>query len=447
MHEIEKDSLIDFFKKIDEEFEYVVLRNAAELPFENFSNDIDILIDKSKYSFFDQVMKRIFLAHGFERLERTSFHGIECYTFYNIQNTRPYSLKIDLFFGIEGGGVRYFEHNDVLRYRTKNSHGVYILDTKVESYLTALKTFAAGGKLKENYLKNFLENPLDVDHNLVTKCPSATLRKYLEHTAKTHKSPELISRRKIIFETIQETFKISPYSTICRMIYHCKIELLRMFKKRYMIVLVGPDGSGKTTLIERIKQDSKNNFRSLPERFEVFHHRPHIFPNISQIFKKNLNEQESYDLNFNPHSAKQSNYFISFFKLQYYVFDYICGYIIKIMPLQRKNKFIIFDRYYYDFIVDQKRSALYVPKNIAIAIFKIFIPKPNKIFFIEVDPQEAYDRKQELPTQMIASLNGQYKTLSRQLENFVVIPNEDLDKAYSEFLKNFILTITESVDS
>jgi thymidylate kinase len=196
-----------------------------------------------------------------------------------------------------------------------------------------------------------------------------------------------------------------------------------------------------------MKQDSKIIFRSLPDRFEVLHHRPHIFPNISQIFKKEINEKEVFDLNFNPHSGKASNPFVSFFKLLYYAFDYILGYAIKIMPLQRKNKFIIFDRYYFDFIVDQKRSALYVPRYIAIAIYKILIPKPNKIFFIKVDPQEAHNRKKELPVKMIAEINNKYEVLSHQLENFVVIPNENLKKAYSDFIKNIILVITHNVDN
>ena len=48
MTEIEKNCLVEFFNSINEKFEYVVLRNANELPYENFSNDIDILVDENK---------------------------------------------------------------------------------------------------------------------------------------------------------------------------------------------------------------------------------------------------------------------------------------------------------------------------------------------------------------------------------------------------------------
>lgn len=86
MTEIEKNCLVEFFNSINEKFEYVVLRNANELPYENFSNDIDILVDENNFLEFEQNMNKILISNGFERVERTSFHGIECYTFYNIKN-------------------------------------------------------------------------------------------------------------------------------------------------------------------------------------------------------------------------------------------------------------------------------------------------------------------------------------------------------------------------
>ena len=62
------------------------MRNASELPFDNFSNDIDILIKETSFQSFEYEMKIIFLKHNFKRFEHTKYHGIECYTFYNIEN-------------------------------------------------------------------------------------------------------------------------------------------------------------------------------------------------------------------------------------------------------------------------------------------------------------------------------------------------------------------------
>ena len=212
------------------------------------------------------------------------------------------------------------------------------------------------------------------------------------------------------------------------------------------MVFVGPDGSGKTTLIEKLKEDSFEIFRSLPNRFQVFHHRPHFLRNISQLFKRKMSDEEVFDINFNPHSGKQSNSLVSFFKLIYYSCDYFLGYLSKILPLQRQNKFVIFDRYFYDFIVDQKRSALYVPRKLAILLYMILIPKPNKIFFIKVDPQEAHIRKNELSVEMISEINNKYDLLVKELINFKIIPNDNLEVAYNELLRNIAIVITKKVE-
>jgi hypothetical protein len=445
MHKIEQDCLIDFFKVVNEKFEYVVMRNAEELPFDNFSNDVDILIKETHFDNFVLEMNNVFFRNGFERVERTSFHGIECFTFYNIQNKTPYSLKIDLFFNFEGGGVRYFNFEDVIKFKIKNTNGIFVFNTKIESYLTALKTIAAGGKLKDKYLKSFIENNEDFNNELVENCPSSTLVAYMKSILKNKENPRTISRGKIVSETFLSNFKRHPIKSISRIIYHYKTEISRSFKKQYMIVLVGPDGSGKTTLIDKIKKDSNLVFRSNSNRFKVFHHRPHVLPNISQIFKKELNQKEEYNLNFNPHSDRQSNSIISFFKILYYTTDYFLGYFIKQISLQRENKFIIYDRYYYDFIVDQKRSALYVNRNLAIWLYNLFIPKPNKIFFIKVDAQSAHDRKKELPVNIIDEINSKYDRLTLKFQNFKIVPNIDLEKAYSTFRHNFIIVITKKV--
>lgn len=447
MHSIEKNCLIEFFDSINEYFEYVVMRNANELPFDNYSNDVDILINNVEYSNFEKNMTSIFRKHGFERVERTSHHGIECYTFYNIKHEKPFSLKIDLFFNIEGGGVLYYSFEDVIKFKSKNENGIYIFSSKVEAYITALKTLAAGGKLKDKYLYDFLENTIEKNHELVLQCPSSTLLSYLNNICKTKNNIKNVSRGKVVLETLQSNIKDNAIASLKRLTYHYKTKILRSFNKRFMMVFVGPDGSGKTTLINKTIDDSKIIFRSQPERFVIIHHRPHLFPNIGQIFKRKLTEKEDFDLNFNPHSSKSSNIFISLFKILYYISDYILGYFFKIIPLQCRNKFIIFDRYYYDFIVDQKRSALHIPKNISIQLFKFFIPKPNKVFYIYVDALKAHERKKELPVEAIEAINNGYSLLTEEFNNFVIIPNDDLELAYNEVLKNIILVITNNINT
>jgi thymidylate kinase len=421
MHTIEKDCLIDFFKTINDNFDYIVLRNADELPFDNYSNDIDILIDENYYNSFDKIMKKVFLRHGFTRVERATTYGLECYTFYNIVHETSYSLKIDLFFNIEGGGIRYFNFNDLSPYKIANKNGIFVFDIVMESLITALKILTAGGRLKEIYLYNFLNNPPSLEYPLFKKCPSKTLVSYLNEILRTKKNVTNISRKTIVYEAFISNIKIAPISTIKRVLSHYVLEVKRAFNKQYMIALVGPNGSGKTTLINRLLDDSKLLLRTVPSRIFIFNNRPHLF-------------------------QKTSNKFISFIELFYYSLDYLLGYFLRIIPLQRKNKFIIFNEYYFDLIFNQKESALNISEKTALLLYKLIVPKPNRVFYIKSEPTEIYHRKKEFSIEIIKENNSNYDRMSEKFDNFKIISNENFEKAYQEFLKGFIITISEEIE-
>lgn len=446
MTNIEKNCLVEFFNSINEKFEYVVLRNASELPYENFSNDIDILIDEQKYKDFEKNMNNIFISNGFNRVERTSFHGIECYTFYNIEGEIN-SLKIDLFFNVQGGGVKYYDFKNIIKYKQKTKNDIFVLENEIEYFLTALKTIAAGGKLKEKYLNSFIKNSIEKDHILYQNIKSKKLFEYLINIKKDKENPSSINRKLIIKEVRTNNWKESKIKTIIDNFTHVKNEILRSFTHNYKFVFVGPDGSGKTTLNEKLINESYIKTRAKKERFQVFHHRPHLLPMISEIFKKSetLDDDNDYDHINNPHSGKSSNSVVSFIKLMYYSLDYTLGFVFKILPVNRQGRFIIFDRYYYDFIVDQKRSAIKLPKSIVKILYKLFIPKPKRVYFIKVDPITAYNRKKELSVEAIELINNEYEKLAKEFNNFKIIENNNLDTAYNELLKDFIISTTTKV--
>lgn len=444
MTEIERNCLVEFFNSINEKFEYVVLRNANELPYENFSNDIDILIREEDYKNFQESMFKILTKNNFARVERTSFHGIECYTFYNL-DSEIHSLKIDLFFNVQGGGVKYYDFETIIEYKKLTINNIYVLEEHIENFLTALKTLAAGGKLKEKYLQNFISNSIDKNHILYKTIKSETLKNYLLNIKQSKENLIKIDRKIILKEVRKNNLKNSIKNTLRNHIQHFSFELARIYKHNFKFVFVGPDGSGKTTLIEKLKNESYIKTRAKKERFIVLHHRPHLFPMISELFNKKNKDNSEYDHVHNPHSGKSSNKIVSFLKMIYYTFDYLIGNIIKVLPLYRQGKFVIFDRYFYDFIVDQKRSAISIPKNLAILIYKILIPKPKRVYFIKVDPILAHERKKELSVDAIKIINDEYTLLTDKLDNFKIIENKNLDTAYDELLRDFIKQTTVEI--
>jgi len=265
--EIEKNTLVNFFDVINKKYDYVVLRNADELPIKNHSNDIDILIKKKDYADFVITMKTIFQQNGFSRVERTSFHGIECFTYYNIENHFPISIKIDLFFNVEGGGVFYFDFEDVITNKVKNQHGVYVLSEEFESFITAFKTIAAGGKLKDKYLTNFLKFDKSTYKDFLKRSPSKSLNNYLNFILDNKENPKYVKRKNIVLETFSTNFFKNPFKAISKLFYHFSLEFKRLFNSSRGLVLSDLNTDIDKKYIEILKTNSRNIFRSNPNRF------------------------------------------------------------------------------------------------------------------------------------------------------------------------------------
>lgn len=443
MNKQEQSCLIDFFESI-RKFPYVVLRNAAELPMENTSNDIDILIDPVALSRFRTTMFQIMRSHGFLRMERSFFHGIECYTFFSVDQEETASLKIDLFCHFEGGGVKYLDFNDIYAFRQDNGNHISVLAPDMETILTATKVFAAGGMLKPRYLEPF-ERQMNFSAAIetVNKLPSRTLRQKIHSVIQNPQANNKPLRRsKVAVEAWLSNFCHSPLATAGRTIRHLTLELSRLWNNRRMVVFVGPDGAGKSALIDYLLDHSKPLLRSPKDRFFLFHHRPHLICNMKQIIHRNMTEQEVDELNFCPHSGKQSGFLVSLIKLFYYGFDYRMGYLLKIWPHFRRSKIVIFDRYFYDFMVDQQRSAVKLPQWLVRMFYWSIIPRPDRVFFIQVDAKEAHRRKQELPEESIQKINDAYAVLMHRFPYFVGVPNINLASAQHEITKQMILAIT-----
>ena len=168
-------------------------------------------------------------------------------------------------------------------------------------------------------------------------------------------------------------------------------------KKSYSIVFLGTDGAGKSTIIDKIIPVLKNNFNN-----NVFyeHLRPNLIPPLSR-FKGEKKEKGISTPVIDPHSKPTSGKIVSLFRFSYYLVDYIVGYWLKIIPRKLTKPCVwVFDRYYYDYLIDQKRLRINLPKWI-IKTGNVIIPKPDLIICLGTDPQNIHIRKPELTLQEV----------------------------------------------
>jgi thymidylate kinase len=195
-----------------------------------------------------------------------------------------------------------------------------------------------------------------------------------------------------------------------------------MFNKSKLVVFVGPDGSGKTTIIENIKAklSSKYKVKVNHIRFNNIPRAGNLKSFILSIFKgesRRLNYLTKSDLNT---SSKHYVYGpkIPLFKiillLSYEIFDYIFGYLS--LYNSKNDSIILFDRYLYDYYTekDWSNTPLWLMN-----FFSSLAPGPEYIFFMENSPQEINKRKNELSIEDIDIVNKRTRELLARKVNFV----------------------------
>ena len=180
------------------------------------------------------------------------------------------------------------------------------------------------------------------------------------------------------------------------------------------IAFLGPDGSGKTTVINGLTSSN------LPFRKTDYFHLKPIYTSSK------VNEVTS-----DPHKFKPYNKLKSYSKLLYFLYQYNFGWIRNIIPLKIKSSLIIFDRYFDDLIADNKRYRYGGGNGIA-KFFRFFIKKPSLYFVLVTDAKTIYKRKQEVAFSELENQIFKYKSLADNQRYFEI----DVSESPSEIVKN-----------
>lgn len=166
------------------------------------------------------------------------------------------------------------------------------------------------------------------------------------------------------------------------------------------VVIVGPDGCGKST----ITNEAMSRVKGVFEKTWSFHWRPNLLPKLGRSATKNTADHNSM-----PSQKSKYSGLISYIRFLYYWLDFVIGYWVIVYPGKVQNSFIIAERYYIDILVHPARYGFSCPGW----FFKLFgsmVPKPDMTILLSADPQLIHDRKQELPVDVIAEQISEYKT-------------------------------------
>ena len=180
--------------------------------------------------------------------------------------------------------------------------------------------------------------------------------------------------------------------------------------KGFIVTFSGVDGAGKSTVIEHIRVQIAKKLR---QRVIVIRHRPSILPIIS-AWKYGKQKAEQNAANRLPRLGKNSSVWSSLLRFGYYYLDYVIGqWYIQFWYVSR-GYIVLYDRYYFDFICDTKRSNLQLPQAFTKWCYRLLI-QPKLNFFLYASEAAILKRKQELDANTITQLTANYLKLFNNL--------------------------------
>jgi thymidylate kinase len=150
------------------------------------------------------------------------------------------------------------------------------------------------------------------------------------------------------------------------------------------IAFLGADGSGKSTLIERVSGELRQNFRQVRYR----HLRPGVLvPGGGKGASGPVTD---------PHARPPRGASGSLAKLLHFWADYVVGGALWLYPLRVRSTLVIFDRYYHDLLADPLRYRYGGPLAPARWLGR-FVPYPDISFVLDAPTEVLQARKQEVP--------------------------------------------------
>jgi thymidylate kinase len=192
------------------------------------------------------------------------------------------------------------------------------------------------------------------------------------------------------------------------------------------IAVLGPDGSGKSTLISHLEREFKGTFR----RTTIFH----LMPGL-------MRRQASGGPVTDPHSKPPRSLPASLLKLLYYLLDYNLGYWLKVRPALVKSTLVLFDRYYDDLLVDPKRYRYGGPMWLARWLRRLIL-RPDLWLILDVPEEEILHRKQEVPLEEVRHQREGYRQLATELPNAFLLngslPPEEVAKQAQEIVLDYL---------
>lgn len=203
------------------------------------------------------------------------------------------------------------------------------------------------------------------------------------------------------------------------------------------ITFSGVDGAGKSTIIEATKKLLSEKYR---RKVVVLRHRPSVLPILS-AWKYGKDAAEARSVARLPRTGNNSSKWKSIFRFTYYYSDYLLGHLYVFVKYILRGYIVLYDRYYFDFIADGKRSNIAMNTSLPKSLYR-FIYKPDLNLFLYASPETILSRKKELDEATIIDLTQRYQNLFKEFssdykQTYLPIENNDKEATIATIIQQY----------
>ena len=416
----------ELFRLLNETVDYVVLRNFEGLPERNDSRDIDIAISRKDYNQLKLRLIQLIEQLGWRIITYLNSDRLVTWVVgYADDANNNELIQLDFFFNTSLFGVELLSIRELLNNRQFNGRVYFpaIGSQFIDKYLYDRAVGAPYPKKYEATRKVAQDSPVVKDKLKAI------------FGVKDTKECDGLSGSKLLLRAIGWNLRKQPFGLMAgigRFLYTFTGNYI-MSRTGFSVGFTGPDGSGKTTVIDRTIDRLGDVFATA---HAYYHFRPALFGNLGDV-AHSAGLKKDVDRNYSdPHRGGKTGKLSSLARLGYYSVDYILGYFAKVKSKTRITRLVVFDRYFTDIICDSRRSRIYLPARFLNVWRKLFIPSLDYNILLTASSDTILSRKRELDEAGIRAINDRIDYLAPQKGYLKVLNEGTPDEAVTAILNH-----------
>lgn len=407
--------LTSLFALLNERAEYAVLRNFEGLPACNPSRDVDIILEPATYKQLKHAMLELVESSGWKIVTYLKSDRLITWVCGGVDSAcRVELVQLDFFFDTSVFGIRLLSAEKLLKGRVFNG-AIHHVNKESEFLDKYVYDRAVGASYPEKYAATRAAAES-------SDCVKDTLSELFG--VADAKACDECGGRTLLLRALISNMVRHPFSTPLRFFRFEYYRLLNYIRSNtgFSIGFTGPDGSGKTTVIDLLLEKLGDVFRTA---HVYYHFRPALFGNLGEV-AHSAGIKKEVDRDYNkPHRGGRTGALSSLARLLYYSLDYVLGYFVKVKSVTRITRLVIFDRYFTDIICDSRRSRIYLPPKFLYWFGKLFIPSLDYNILLTAGSDVILARKRELDEDGIRSINDRIDYLTGK-PGYLKVLNESM---------------------